>query len=49
VKARKVFFSEEKEQKTFISFRGALRNVPLREAKVFWFLFSKKNMLALSS
>jgi hypothetical protein len=50
---RKNFFSEEKKQKTFIS---ALAdgaglwppNGKLRGIKVFWFFFSKKNILAFS-
>jgi len=41
----KAFFSEEKKQKTFISFEAAPRKVTLQEAKVFWFFFSKKNIL----
>jgi hypothetical protein len=40
---RKVFFSEEKKQKTFIFWRCALRQGTLQEIKVFWFFFSKKN------
>jgi hypothetical protein len=45
---RKVFFSEEKKQKTFapLSRRSRPARAPL--AKVFWFFFSKKNILPLS-
>jgi ribosomal protein L24E len=48
---RKVFFSEEKNQKTFISPRDP-RSRPWPESetsaelKVFWFFFSKKNILS---
>jgi hypothetical protein len=42
---RKVFFSEEKKQKTFVHWRvrspASLRQSP----KVFWFFFSEKNIL----
>jgi len=43
---RKVFFSEEKKQKTFIFWCS--RHVPQRGTKVFWFFFSKKNILIFS-
>jgi hypothetical protein len=43
---RKVFFSEEKKQKTFIFWCS--RHVPQRGTKVFWFFFSKKNILTFS-
>jgi hypothetical protein len=49
MKERKSFFSEEKKQKTFISALAARsRHWPpaweqLKETKVFWFFFSKKN------
>jgi hypothetical protein len=45
----KVFFSEEKKQKTFIM--GRLRSPgPSRQRpKVFWFFFSKKNKPFFSS
>jgi demethylspheroidene O-methyltransferase len=39
------FFSEEKKQKTFTSFADTARQITLREAKVFWFFLSKKNIL----
>jgi hypothetical protein len=42
---RKVFFSEEKKQKTFVHWRvrspASLRQSP----KVFWFFSSEKNIL----
>jgi hypothetical protein len=40
---RKVFFSEEKKQKTFANW--SRRNLQRRAqlAKVFWFFFSEKN------
>jgi hypothetical protein len=41
---RKVFFSEEKKQKTFIVLSRTRRQ---RTPKVFWFFFSKKNSLSL--
>jgi hypothetical protein len=43
LKGRKIFFSEEKKQKTFV--RWQIRSPdPLRQSpKVFWFFFSKKN------
>jgi DNA-binding transcriptional LysR family regulator len=41
---RKVFFFEKKKQKTFIPLRALpARRAP--QAKVFWFFFSKKNIL----
>jgi hypothetical protein len=44
-KARKMFFSEEKNQKTFIS-SALCRIYPWApEAKVFWFFSSEKNIL----
>jgi NodT family efflux transporter outer membrane factor (OMF) lipoprotein len=43
----KDFFSEEKKQKTFISWCS--RQVTLPGPKVFWFFFSKKNILAFLS
>jgi hypothetical protein len=43
--SRKVFFSEEKKQKTFVSL-GARQPGHVRQGtKVFWFFFSKKNVL----
>jgi hypothetical protein len=46
---RKDFFSEEKKQKTFTSPQlhiAGKRGTSLeQEAKVFWFFFSKKNIL----
>jgi len=48
--ARNFFFSEEKKQKTFIFFGCVLRQHTLKETKVFWFFFSKKNcFLSLGS
>jgi hypothetical protein len=41
----KVFFSEEKKQKTFIPWARTLRKVTVKRIKVFWFFFSKKNRL----
>jgi hypothetical protein len=46
MKGRKAFFSEEKKQKTFVFWERALREGPLQGTKVFWFFFSKKNILA---
>jgi hypothetical protein len=50
IKARKVFFFEKKKQKTFAP---GLPKDPTRkprrapeQAKVFWFFFSKKNILS---
>jgi hypothetical protein len=40
---RKVFFSEEKKQKTFDLWRGGSPDYVRQSAKVFWFFFSKKN------
>jgi hypothetical protein len=54
VTGRKKFFSEEKNQKTFTSGASGIDpdltgNVqPVEESKVFWFLFFKKEVLALS-
>jgi hypothetical protein len=49
---RKVFFSEEKKQKTFIYFSAASHWVAMActwprapEVKVFWFFSSEKNIL----
>ena len=39
----KVFFSEEKKQKTFAIWRVRQPNRTHHIAKVFWFFFSKKN------
>jgi hypothetical protein len=39
----KAFFSEEKNQKTFIRCRAPLRSGTRQRMKVFWFFFSKKN------
>jgi hypothetical protein len=41
----KVFFFEKKKQKTFGRCRGRVISAR-KEAKVFWFFFSKKNILA---
>jgi hypothetical protein len=46
---RKVFFSEEKKQKTFAFLVCALKQGPLKGIKVFWFFFSKKNILPFLS
>jgi hypothetical protein len=40
---RKQFFSEEKSQKTFASLSRSYPAAYAKEAKVFWFFFSKKN------
>jgi hypothetical protein len=43
----RAFFSEEKKQKTFIRLASAFPDRhEAKLAKVFWFFFSKKNMLA---
>jgi hypothetical protein len=42
----KVFFSEEKKQKTFKRWRRSLRKSRAQRMKVFWFFFSKKNFLS---
>jgi hypothetical protein len=39
----KVFFSEEKKQKTFRSLSRFSPAAYAKETKVFWFFFSKKN------
>jgi hypothetical protein len=48
-RVRKVFFSEEKKQKTFVNGAGIggckVRRAVGAVAKVFWFFFSKKNIL----
>ncbi len=41
--ARKVFFSEEKKQKTFARLSRSYPAAYAKIAKVFWFFFSKKN------
>ena len=41
------FFSEEKKQKTFASLSRVYPAVYAEDTKVFWFFFSKKNILAL--
>jgi hypothetical protein len=40
---RKVFFSEEKKQKTFMSLSRIYPAAHATRAKVFWFFFPKKN------
>jgi hypothetical protein len=40
----KVFFSEEKKQKTFAIWRVRQPNRTHHIAKVFWFFFSKKTL-----
>jgi lysophospholipase L1-like esterase len=42
---RKIFFSEEKKQKTFGLWSIRLPDPARQGAKVFWFFFSKKNIL----
>ncbi len=44
-KQEKVFFSEEKKQKTFVRLGVSSPGHAYRESKVFWFFFSKKNIL----
>jgi hypothetical protein len=41
----KVFFSEEKKQKTFVCLARRCTQRRAQVAKVFWFFFSKKNFL----
>jgi hypothetical protein len=43
----KHFFFEKKKQKTFIRYRGHF-NRSHQKVKVFWFFFSKKNILPYS-
>jgi hypothetical protein len=45
----KDFFFEKKKQKTFQSLSRAYPTDVRQCVKVFWFFFSKKNMLAFSS
>jgi hypothetical protein len=40
---RKIFFSEEKKQKTFANWSRRCRQFRANVGKVFWFFFSKKN------
>jgi hypothetical protein len=47
--ARKVFFSEEKKQKTFIRLAQNVLMSARQRMKVFWFFFSKKNRLPVLS
>jgi hypothetical protein len=42
-KRRKVFFSEEKKQKTFVRWRVGSPGPTRQSPKVFWFFFSKEN------
>jgi hypothetical protein len=44
---RKVFFSEEKKQKTFAPWRIRSPGPKRQSPKVFWFFFSKKNAFSL--
>jgi hypothetical protein len=44
---RKVFFSEEKKQKTFVPWRVSSPGSQRQSPKVFWFFFSKKNILSV--
>jgi hypothetical protein len=39
----RTFFSEEKKQKTFMSLSRFYAATRAKDAKVFWFFFSKKN------
>jgi hypothetical protein len=43
----KVFFSEEKKQKTFMPLSRLHPAAHAQETKVFWFFFSKKNRFLL--
>jgi hypothetical protein len=43
---RKAFFSEEKKQRTFGSLSRVYRAEYVQDAKVFWFFFPKKELLA---
>jgi len=45
-KKGRLFFSEEKKQKTFIFQANESRKNTYQETKVFWFFFSKKNILS---
>jgi hypothetical protein len=47
-KARKDFFFEKKKQKTFSRWAERYGRRARKSPKVFWFFFSKKNVLALS-
>jgi len=49
VQVRKVFFSEEKKQKTFMSLSRIFPEAYAIDAKVFWFFSSKKNCFAFLS
>jgi hypothetical protein len=40
---KELFFSEEKKQKTFMSLSRIYPVAYAKDAKVFWFFFSKKN------
>jgi hypothetical protein len=44
---RKIFFSEEKKQKTFTSLSQTFPQRRIKNVKVFWFFFSKKNCLLI--
>jgi hypothetical protein len=44
-KGSKVFFSEEKKQKTFKRLGETFRTFGAQRMNVFWFFFSKKNFL----
>jgi hypothetical protein len=41
----RLFFSEEKKQKTFVQWRAGSPGPVRQRPKVFWFFFSKKNIL----
>jgi hypothetical protein len=46
---KKDFFSEEKKQKTFASLSRLYPAAYTKDAKVFWFFFSKKNCFIIHS
>jgi copper(I)-binding protein len=46
-KEERLFFSEEKKQKTFVHWRMRSPEPTRQSPKVFWFFFSKKNILPL--
>jgi len=43
MKKERIFFSEEKKQKTFVLLSRVYPAAHAQETKVFWFFFSKKN------
>jgi hypothetical protein len=46
-KDERLFFSEEKKQKTFVHWRMRSPEPARQSQKVFWFFFSKKNISSL--